>query len=280
MARSSTTTWENFKLSFKTGLDTALGRLYDYHNPVRKPAAVNGRIWATPTNLPSESPEPWAYFLHYFQTQGLGPTRNECMTTSAVMSMNIMEDRIASTYPEPIRYISNLMLEDYIRELDARGILGWNYRFSTGSPLPGMMTPWQAVIALRRHAAKLKVEYGKSYKVQLKSSRTLDDLVKDLTDGKIILIHGAWRIKLTDPNNSHLAFMGGMPHTMVLVGYDAADDEWIFLNPAEPWITNRKSHIASALYQMKTEKLITDFWGRKFLFYPPRFSITVLTPAP
>lgn len=280
MARSKTTTLENFKVSVNTAINRALSGLYDYQGPIPRLEGVNGHIWAAPSNLPEESREPREYFLHYFQSQGLGPTRNECVTTSAVMAMNIMEDRIASTIAGPVRYVSNLMLEDYIRELDARGFFGWKYRFSTKSPLPGMMSPWQAVIALGNHAAKLKEKYGKSYQVQLKPGCTLDDLIKHLTAGKIMLTHGAWHIKLTDPINRHLAFMGGMPHTMLLVGYDAAEAEWIFLNPAEPWITDRKSHMASALYHMKTEKLITDFWGRMFLFYPPRFSITVITPDP
>lgn len=280
MARSKTTTWENFKFSVNIALNGALSRLYDYHGPISKLEGVNGQVRATPSNLPEETPEPHEYFLHYFQSQGLGPTRNECVTTSVVMAMNIMEDRIASAYPEPIRYIANLWLEDYIRELDARGFFGWKYRFSTNSPLPGMMTPWQALIALRNHAAELKAKYGNSYKVKLKHGCTLSDLVQNMAEGKIILLHGAWHIKLTDPKYRHLAFLGGMPHTMLLVGYDATENEWMFLNPAVPWITDRNAQVASALYRMKTEKLVADFWGRKFLFYPTRFSITVLVQDP
>ena len=57
---------------------------------------------------------------------------------------------------------------------------------------------------------------------------------------------------------------------------EAADSFWNILNPAEPWLKERTSEPAGRLFRMTTDQLV-DFWGRKFLFYPPRFSITTLT---
>jgi hypothetical protein len=263
--------------SLLTALDSALDKFYGYRGPCDPPKRANGEIWPVPANLLTGSLQPSEYFLHYFQSQGYGPTPNECVTTSVVMGMNMLEDRIASGGVGPIRYVSDLRLEEYVRTLDGHGFSGWKYRFSTKSPLPGMMTPWQGILALKDHAAQLKAKYGKSYTIQLDPGRSVDDLIQNLQRYRIILLHGAWPISLTGPANIQLAFIGGMPHTMLLVGYDASRDQWSMLNPADPWLTQRPPVPPGQLYQMTTQKLM-QFWGRKFLFYPPRFSITTITP--
>jgi hypothetical protein len=260
-----------------TTTDATLERIYGYHGPYPLPNGVAGRIWAAPANIPAGPTQPAKYFLHYFQSQGLGPTTNECVTTSTVMSMNLAADRIASGRAKSLLYSSDLHLEDYIHELDARGFSGWKYRYATKSPLPGMMTPWQAVRALRDHAAGLKAKYSRGYAAQLSPGRTVDDLAKNLQAGRFMLIHGAWPIHLTDPKNAKLALLGGMPHTMILVGYEAAGDQWLLLNPAEPWQTARTAKPPKDLYKMTTQALM-GFWGRRFVFYPPRFSITTIVP--
>jgi hypothetical protein len=258
-------------------LDSTLEKIYGYHGPYDLPKQAAGAIWPLPAALLAGYTPPDEYFLHYFQSQGYGPTNNECVTTSVVMSMNMIEDRIAAGGKGPIHFIADLHLEDYVRTLDQRGISGWKYRFSTNSPLPGMMTPAGAINALNDHAAELKAKYGKSYAVQLEPGRGVDDLIGNLQACRIILIHGAWPISLSGPSNAQLALVGGMPHTMLLVGYDAGSDQWLLLNPAEPWLTQRPPMPPGRFYQMTTQKLL-EFWGRKFLFYPPRFSITTIAP--
>jgi hypothetical protein len=65
---------------------------------------------------------------------------------------------------------------------------------------------------------------------------------------------------------NYLALLGGMPHTVTLAGYDAITDEWKILDPAFPG------------YQDWSTTKLMENWGRRFLFYPPRFSITTLIP--
>jgi len=263
--------------SLTENLDSRLERIFGYHGPYARPHAIQGRIWAAPPNIPAGPTQPPKYFLHYFQSQGLGPTSNECVTTAAVMSMNIAADRIASAAGRSIKFLSDIRLEDYTRDLDSRGLFGLKYRYPTQSILPGMMTPWQAIRALKDHAAGLKTQYSRGYSVQLSPGRTVDDLAQALQERRIILIHGAWPIKLTATANRQLALAGGMPHTMLVVGYDGTGDQWMLLNPAEPWQTQRTSKPPSKLFTMNTQELM-DFWGRRFVFYPPRFSITTITP--
>ena len=254
--------------SLTENLDSRLERIFGYHGPYTRPHAIQGRIWAAPANIPTGPTQPAKYFLHYFQSQGYGPT-------AAVMSMNIAADLIASKGKKPLPYSSDIRLEDYISTLDAGGIAAWKYRYSTKSPLPGMMSPWQAIRALKQHAAGLKTKYNRGYTIQLSPGRTVDDLVRTLQERKIVLIHGAWKIKLTDPVNRNLALIGGMPHTMVLTGYDAAADRWMLLNPADPWWTQRPAKPPADLFKMTTKELL-EFWGRRFVFYPPRFSTTTI----
>lgn len=273
---------------FTQKLDDFLDKIYGYQGTSTRPNFSSGKIWAMPdmplqypwaTDTAEEALQPGeAYFLHYYQNQGYGPTENECVTTSAITIMNILKDWVAARQDRPAE--ADRLLPDYTRELDERGIWGWLYRFSTDSRLPGMMTPWQAMLALKDHARHLKKEYGKSYKVKLSVDHTLDDLVARMRAGKIMLIHGAWPNPLhsSPAKDKHLAFLGGMPHTMVLVGYDGDNDRWILLNPAHPWpVDKAKPPVKPVLYKMTTEKLI-DFWGRQFLFYPARFAITTITP--
>ena len=261
----------------RAAIDRILARIYNYHGTPTPPREAKGEIWGAPRGLPEGTPAAPNYFLHYFQSQGLGPTTNECVTTSTVMAMNMIEDRIAATRRGlAVEYGASLSIEDYIRSLDAMGIRGWWYRFSTKSILPGMMTPWGARHALRTHAAQMKKKYGRTYTVRTLSHQTTDDLIRILEQEEIVLLHGAWQKRLTDPTDRFLAVLGGMPHTMVLVGYEAADGFWNILNPAEPWLKERTSEPAGRLFRMTTDQLV-DFWGRKFLFYPPRFSITTLT---
>ena len=141
-----------------------------------------------------------------------------------------------------------------------------------------MMTPWQAIFALKDFAKNLAEKYGKSYKVKLSARHTLAELIELFREGNIILIHGAWQMTL-DRNNKErgynplLALLGGMPHTMLLIGYDGDTSQWLLLNPADPWLSDTHAPGKPKLFRMNTKQLM-DFWGRKFLFYPPRFAIT------
>jgi len=252
-------------------LDSFLDGVYRNRWYTLPPQGIAEKIWGMPQNS-ENSPDGEAYFLHYFQSQGYGPTPNECVTTSALMSMNMLKDQAALSKGQPFE--PDRSIQEYIHHLETLGLRGWVYRFSTKSPLPGMMTPWQAVWALKGFAKSLKM----SCLVQLSAHRKLVDLIKELQTGNIILIHGAWQMTL-DPNNKNfgynplLAILGGMPHTMLLAGYDGKSERWLLLNPADPWPADKQKPVAPKIFKMTTKQLL-DFWGRKFLFYPPRFAIT------
>jgi hypothetical protein len=277
MASKDQVNQSNFSSRFAAAADSLLDRIYNYHGSTRAPREVIRDVWAAPMALPEGLAEIADYFLHYFQSQGLGPTNNECVTTSTVMGMNMMEDRIAASLRRaPVQYEANLCIEDFIRDLEGLGLRGWKYRFPTRSPLPGMMPPWGARNALKAHAASLRRKYGRGYRIRTRSHQTVDDLIQMLEQNRVILLHGAWQKKLTDRTDRYLALLGGMPHTMVLVGYEAAAGIWNLLNPAEPWVKSRNEPHRPRLFHMGTRQLM-DFWGRKFLFYPPRFAVTTLT---
>ncbi|MBI5352430.1 MAG: hypothetical protein HZB50_07310 [Chloroflexi bacterium] len=267
--------------SFTKWLDAFLDGLYRNRREENPPSGVIGKIWGMPSiSLPfpwvSDSSQKESYFLHYFQSQGYGPTANECVTTSALISMNMLKDWAALYQGHHLE--ADMTIEEYTRDLDSRGLKGWKYRFSTRSPLPGMMTPWQAIIALKDFAKNLAKKYGKSFKVELNVRRDLNDLIEELQEGHILLIHGAWQTTFDRSDKKHrynplLTWLGGMPHTMVLVGYDGGD--WLILNPADPWPSDKQKPVTPKISRMNTQQLL-DFWGRKFLFYPPRFSFTAI----
>ena len=256
-------------------LDRLLDRIYSYHGETKAPKAVDRDTWAAPARLPHGTSAE-GYFLHYFQSQGLGPTANECVTTSTVMAMNMIEDRLRAGPQAPLQFAAELRLEEFIRGLESLGLPGWRFRFPTRSPLPGMMPPSGARRAMRLHAARMQGTFGRSYHAQTRSGMTPEDLLREILAGRITLLHGAWQKRLSDPRDKHLALLGGMPHTMLLVGYEPHVDHWDLLNPAEPWLTSRDTSYHPHIFRMTTPQLM-DFWGRRFLFYPPRFAVTILT---
>ena len=264
--------------SLSDRIDVVLSRIYNYHGDPKPPKATKD-TWGVPAQFPPGKGGAGEYFLHYFQSQGLGPTTNECVTTSTVMAMNMIEDRIRAGKGSPLRFEAVLLIEDYIRELDAQGIAGWRYRFSTRSPFPGMMPPGGTRRAMRAHAARLKHSCGRSYSVETRFHQSVDDLIQALEEEKIILLHGAWQKRLSDAQDRLLALVGGMPHTMLLAGYEHEQGFWDLLNPAEPWLKSRTTEYHPHLFRMTTEQLV-DFWGRRFLFYPPRFAVTLLSEEP
>lgn len=261
-------------------LDAFLDKLYRNRWEADSPEGIDGKIWGMPSVAPSF---PWmsnysdreSYFLHYFQSQGCGPTDNECVTTSALISMNMLKDWIATQHGHS--HEPDQDIDTYTRQLDALGLQGWKYRFSTNSPLPGMMTPWQAIIALKDHAKSLGERYGKSYKVKLSAHHTLMDLIARLQKGDIVLIHGAWQ--WTFDRTPLLPLLGGMPHTMLLIGFDGNTSQWLLLNPGDPFYRKNDETGIPKIFKMSTKKLM-DFWGRRFLFYPPRFALTTITLDP
>ncbi|MFZ5818787.1 MAG: hypothetical protein ACOYYJ_02710 [Chloroflexota bacterium] len=271
---------------FTQRLDGLLDWLYRNHEKPGHHERPRGQLWAMP---PEPQPYPWAdgygenlqpgetFFLHYYQNQRYGSsTDNECVTTSVVMSMNILKDWAAASTGHPAD--PDRILGEFTGSLDKLGVKAWRYRFSSRSFFPGFMTPWQAVLALRRHAAELRRKYGKSFKVKLSAWHTIEDLVERLRSGKLILLHGAWKRSI-DPQkpgyNPLLGWLGGMPHTVLLVGYDSEADSWSLLNPADPWPPDHETPVEPKLQKLTTQELM-DFWGRQFLFYPPRFAITTI----
>ncbi len=80
---------------FTQRLDSFLDSLYRNRLPSDPPKSIDGQVWGMPVTtvrFPWESDSSAentlhksSYFLHYFQSQGYGPTTNECVTTSASM---------------------------------------------------------------------------------------------------------------------------------------------------------------------------------------------------
>lgn len=193
--------------------------------------------------------------LHYHQSQFSVPVTGnvECVTTSVVVSMNMIKDIIArdlNTSPLP-----DIRVEDFANKLNGES---WKYRFpSYLKPVivGGWMHPvLQAPNTLKRYADVLRQHYGRSFFVRQTSGNTLKNIINNLQDGYPTMVHGMWGF--------------ARPHTMNVVGYNADDDKWIFLNTGE-----------TELYLMSTESF-KDFWSRKSPLngYTKSFTLTTLIP--
>ena len=207
----------------------------------------------------------------------------ECVTTSVVMVMNMVKDRLAHDIKE--KAIPDISIKEYAARLDGMGMAGWRYRFPSNFPLTiarGWMHPvFQAPAALRRFAWELKKEYGVSFTVKQTAWNQLENITQALEAGNIVIIHGLWPI--TNPKEANYRFGGG-PHTMVPVEIDSQAETLFLLNPADPDPRtvdpdNPATFPHITVFPMPIRDFLA-FWGRKsFLnLYTRPFTMTEVIP--
>jgi hypothetical protein len=107
--------------------------------------------------------------------------------------------------------------------------------------------------ALNWYAEEHLPEGSGSWTVTTSSGNDVNDLIHNLQEGNPTVIYGAWE-------------QGGVPHTVVIAGYDPAGDNWQILDPAagpNPQVS-----------EWSTE-FLESWWGRKYSAYP-RYTMVVL----
>ncbi len=244
--------------------DKKLDQIYDYQGPVNPPTGITGQLWsALPGVLPGN------YILNNYQVSQFPPkwpSLNECVTAATIQDMNMMQDILASKFGIPS--IPHSDLASFTTMFDSLGPRNWVARAPANIPvIGGMLLPQQAERVLNAHGDLLRENYGCGYSAQLTSGNTVDNLIANLQNGYPTSIHVAGPVSLFDPIGNHLALVGGYPHTVTLVGYDATTDTWKILDPMKN----------TTYTEWDTDQLM-DNWGRQFLFYPPRFAMTTLIP--
>jgi hypothetical protein len=220
--------------------------------------------------------------LHYYQNQGMVPETGpvECVTTSVVIVMNMIKDRLARDFNQ--QPIPDVKVEVYAASLDKMGVAGLAYRISSDffvARARGWMHPVvHAPVALRQFAQILKQQYGYTFAVHQTSGNTLDSIRQNLQAGNYVLIHGLWA--LWGPNDPLYRF-GGHPHTMLPVEVDESTGKVVLLNPAKPDPGKVKAGNppVPVLDQMPIQEFL-EFWGRKSLMnlYTRPFTMTVVIP--
>lgn len=218
----------------------------------------------------------------YHQWQGNVPNTGhvECVTTSVVMAMNMMKDLLAEKFGRTP--LPDILVQNYVAQLDSQGLGGLQYRFPTNSPRivvkltriqplfdftpAGWMHPvWQAPNALNAFSEQLKQEYGCGFTVRQTSGNTLKDIDKNLQEGNLILVHGLW-----SPSDNNQTFLGGLPHTMgPVIAHDTTVGKITLLDPGTQ----------DALHEMSISEF-TDFWSKpsKANLYTQPNTMTVLIP--
>ena len=105
-----------------------------------------------------------------------------------------------------------------------------------------------------------------SYRVELTSGHAPETLIGNLQKGYPTSVHISQEVSARGPDWL-AASIGGLPHTVTLAGCDPAADTWKMLDPGRD----------SGFTTWNTGQLM-ELWGRRFLGYPPRFSMTTLIP--
>jgi hypothetical protein len=257
-------------VTFRQRVDSLLDRLYAYRGPAEKPSGATGRTWLALPGLPV--PTPVKYLRERYRVEQMPPgwpSPNECVTAATIQDMNMVQDILTSRLGlDPIPHAD---LKNWTGMFDAGGLRNWITRPPAGVPvIGGMLLPQQAVRVLKAHARWLRAHIGRAYRVELSSRRTVADLIANLQSGYPTSLHFSQRTLLFGREKTDItALLGGMPHTVTLAGYDAKADTWFVLDPG----------IRNGYTELSTPRLM-EVWGRRFLFYPPRFSMTTLIPDP
>ncbi len=247
---------------------------------------LSAELWLAPALLPPGS-TPAGKAVCYSQCQFDIPRSGgvECVTTSAVIARNLVKDQIAAQTGLP--KLPDLSVVDFTNASNRAGMAEWKYRLpSSLSLVGGFMHPTlQLPKVLDRFAVELQDQYPLTFSHEFSSYNTPQDLIDNLRDGRVTLIHGVWEGLYVNPANGSFKFdiaipLGGFPHTMPLVMYSAGTDQWWFYHLG--W---RHTDPGDGFYKMSTKDLV-KFWGRHYIFntYTRPFSMTTLTvqapPAP
>ncbi len=248
--------WRRSKAHFNAWLDR-----YWYGRPRTRPPnwppALSSPLWLG--GLPPRT----LLATHQHQHDGRQTTPNDCAVAS--MTMIIHQALLLAGHDEV-----HISYADLARAMDRAPLYGrWFYRV----PWVGAVPPGRAAAALRC-LAQAFVRHGSSrpWRTYLRGRQTVHHLVEHLRQGQPTLLYGRW------PN--------GLPHVVVLAGYEAAADRWYILDPAYP--SPYKGRPAFRVWS--TAELCT-WWGHRYFAYQrytalwladiPRSSrLTVAAPVP
>jgi hypothetical protein len=222
---------------------------------------------------------------HYYQNQGMVPKTGpvECVTTSVVIVINMIKDRLAHDLKEAP--IADISVKEYAAKLDGMGLSALRYRLPSDFFLAigrGWMHPvLQVPSALKQFAKELRKRQGCTFKVEQTSWNTLDDITRNIQGGNYVIVHGLWQV--TNRKEVQYKF-GGWPHSMVPVEIDSQADKVFLLNPAYPDPRtidpdNPATYPVAVLDAMPTQEFMA-FWGRRSILnlYTRPFTMTVVIP--
>jgi hypothetical protein len=224
------------------------------------PTGLSGQIWLAGFN------EADLLDLHQWQNDGTESTPNDCATTS--MSMVINQALITLGYPgEPAQHGEMALILDSAPEQ-----IFQMYRIPAGTPTirlnmaalgnivlepRGAMPPSGTLAALNQLADEMhRAGIPASWTAEASGHNNLGDLSDNLQNGKPTILYGV---------------ENGIPHAMVLAGYDADNDVWKILDPGlgpDP-ITNDPRFLEMDSQQLET------WWGGRYFAYQ-RNTIVVL----
>jgi hypothetical protein len=191
----------------------------------------------------------------------------ECVTTAAVVVRNIMNEYLADISKKPA--LPDLLLHDYVGQTDRAGPFGLPVRIASYFPdtMSGMMHPRiQMPNALNQFASEFRMHYGCSFTITQTSGNSLDDIVKNLKDGNLVIVHG---MREAYPQDGLPYYLGGWPHTMGPVVKVDMDTNTIRILDT----------LKDEFYEESLQEF-HDFWGRPSTFnlYTKPNTMTVLVP--
>jgi len=261
-------------------MDEAIDRTCAYDGPPIKLTGSDGPLWL-PAALGGSGPTPASQAEYYardqFETSTTGGV--ECVTTSAVIARNIVKNQILNKLGSGAGSEPDLEPKDFANQTNSFNLFNWQYRLPSFLPLVGgFMHPVLQLPHLLDHwGNELNKKYHLSFSHTLTAHNSPDGLINNLRNNQVTLVHGVWDKTFVDSSSGSFRFdiatlLGGTPHTMPLVMYDASADHWWFYNLAWKYF-----HDPDPYLKLTTDQLVA-FWGRHYILntYTPPFAMTTL----
>ncbi len=188
---------------------------------------------------------------HQHQRDGRQTTPNDCAVVS--MAMVIHQALLLAGY-----HRVHVPYPDLARAMDLAPFFGLGfYRV----PFVGAVPPGRAAAALRCLARAFVAHgYPRPWRVKVQGRLRLADLVERLRLGHPTILYGVW------PD--------GMPHAVVLAGYDPLTDQWYLLDPGYPL-----PYRPQPMFARWPTATLLDWWGRRYFAYQ-RYTAVWLSDIP
>jgi hypothetical protein len=243
------------------------------------PEGVEGMLWLA--GMTREE----LLCMHQWQLDPTMTTPNDCAVTAMAMAINMARQQLGIT-GDPVQHgaLAELLdqagadselgqrlrlLADGFQLGDIPGLIAGTgegsrlnvpFRIPAGvQPGEGAMPPGGIEAALNWYAEEYVPEGSPSWTAEASSGNDVSDLIRNFQEGNPTILYGVGRT--------------GIPHTVLVAGYDSSTGDWLILDPA-----SGDPEDPPQFRTLDTPEL-EEWWGGRYFAFPRYTAVTLTIDA-